>query len=76
MNYGPCDGGPWHGRKLAHPEALYPVPFELYSRKILIGVLVGATGFEHGEYAFRAGTWHWTSPAAVASRPRVTPEIV
>jgi hypothetical protein len=68
MNYGPCDGGPWDKKHLAHPEELYIVPFETHSRKIHVGVRPGKPGYEFGEYRFEAGTWHWTSAASVASR--------
>lgn len=68
MNYGPCDGGPWDGKKLAHPETVCDVAFEVWSRKITAGVQRGTPGYEHGEYTWSEGKWHWTSPAAVSSR--------
>jgi hypothetical protein len=62
MNYGPCDGGPWDGKKLAHPEAVCDVPIEVWSRRITAGVQRGAPGYEFGEYHWGGKAWIWTPP--------------
>lgn len=66
--YGECDGGPWNAKHLAHHEAVYVVPVEKHSRKIVVAVRPGTPGYEFGEYRFEAGTWQWTSPASKSAR--------
>lgn len=62
MNYGACDGGPWHKKNLAHPQATYTVPIEQFSGKIHVGVRSGTLGYKFGEYRFDSGVWHWRPP--------------
>jgi hypothetical protein len=68
IRYGPCDGGPWNKKHLAHHEDIHPVAREVHSRKVVVGIRPGTPGYEFGEYAWKDGTWHWTSAASVSSR--------
>ena len=66
INYGPCLGGPWNRKNLAHHEPVYVVPIEAHSKKIVVAVRPGTKGYTFGEYRFADGSWSWVSPETCA----------
>lgn len=71
MNYGICDGGPFDGRPLAHPEARYLVAIELFGRRVRVGAMPTATDCEFGVYRFKDGEWTWEPPANRPSAAKI-----
>ena len=65
MNYGPCEGGPWKGKHLAHHEPVYVVPINR-DKKIIVAVQPGTKGYIFGKYRFADGVWSWVKPESCA----------
>jgi hypothetical protein len=65
MNYGECDGGPWHKKHLAHPEPTMDVEIETFSKKVRPGVRRGTPGYVFGLYRFdeSARCWRYEPPS-------------
>jgi hypothetical protein len=68
--YGRCDGGPWHMKHLAHHEAVYVVPIEQFSKKVVVGVRPGTAGYSFGEYRFESPHWIYVTPETCAQQKR------
>lgn len=56
MNYGRCEGGPWHQRDMAHVPDVYPVFIDPTTKKPVPGMQAGTKG---GEYRFDGRNWVW-----------------
>lgn len=66
MNYGPAEGGPFHGRNIVHPEPRYRVAIDKRTQKAVPGVIGGAD-YDMGEYRWNGKVWTWTPPANSSS---------
>lgn len=60
LYYGPCEGGPYHFRKLAHPEPVSREAIDKHTNRAKAGVQAGED-YYFGEYHWDAGAWRWKS---------------
>lgn len=67
INYGLCEGGPWHAKHLADAGEVYPVMIDPTTKKPIPGAQAGT---KSGQYRFKAGTWVWFDAAAIRSAPK------
>lgn len=78
INYGPCEGGPWHYKNMAHATLSYDVVVDSATKKPIPGAQKGAPGGTFvGEYRFDPlqgavpaggnGKWVWFDAAAIRS---------
>lgn len=60
VNYGLCEGGPWHQKHIAGVPAVYAVEIDVITKKPVPGAQPGAPGTKRsGEYRFEGKVWIW-----------------
>lgn len=71
MNYGRCDGGPWHAKDMAHAEPEYMVAIDTITKKTIPGMQRSKDPLiNFGFYQFHELTqvWRWWPLSAAAKR--------
>jgi hypothetical protein len=63
MNYGRCQGGPYDGRQIAHPESVMRVAIDKVTKRVDPAVIAGS-GFEFGAYRWDGKLWQWSKPSS------------
>lgn len=60
MNSATCQGGPFHGRLLHHPEASYRVAVDQHTKRAIPGMIASADeAIKFGTYRFADDVWTW-----------------
>lgn len=59
MNYGTCEGGPFHGKQMAHHEPSMKVAIEKRSKKVAPAVVAG-DDYNFGDYTWDGSVWVWS----------------
>lgn len=64
MNYGTCEGGPFHKRQMAHHEPSMPLAIDKHTKKAHPCLRTTSTdpNYEFGEYRWDGKRWLWTPP--------------
>lgn len=66
MNHGHCQGGPYDGRPIAHPEPTMRVAINKHTNKSPPSVL-GGDDYKFGLYRWNGKNWTWEAPVETKS---------
>lgn len=58
IHYGTCEGGPFHGKQMAHATETHRVAIDIHSQKVAVGIVAGAE-YNFGDYTWDGGAWVW-----------------
>lgn len=74
--YGPCEGGPFHGKHLAEARPVSSVAYDKITKKYQgpIQAPNGDPNLRFGEYVFEGSTWIWHDAVRSASKTASQPE--